>query len=246
MDMYTNSSQVDPSLLTGSLHSKRRKTPSTVNTPQRGPLSLISSHTAPVQSAIFNPLDPTVAYSCSLDHTVRTFDLTTSTLVDTRTTSHPLYSLTALPGISSQILAAGTSARHITLLDPRVEAKSTQVMTLRGHTNLVSSLCADPHSNYGLVSGSNDGTCRVYVSSLPSSSLPPLSPLSPPFPYPPPYFHLKLTLPQLGSPLLPPRNKRRRLRPRRRSHVHHRAQIPRRQEEARRRRGHQGLWRRLE
>ena len=35
-------------------------------------------------------------------------------------------------------------------------------MTLRGHTNAVVSLAADPESNYGLVSGSHDGTCRVW------------------------------------------------------------------------------------
>ena len=35
-------------------------------------------------------------------------------------------------------------------------------MTLRGHTNAVVSLAADPDSAYGLVSGSHDGTCRVW------------------------------------------------------------------------------------
>merc|ERR1712093_856048 len=88
--------------------------------------------------------------------------LTTSSLVDTRTTSHPLLSLTALPGISHQLLAAGTSARHITLLDPRISSQSTQVMTLRGHTNKIVSLAQDPESRFGLVSGSHDGTCRVW------------------------------------------------------------------------------------
>ncbi|KAE8442628.1 ribosome bioproteinsis protein ytm1 [Mollisiaceae sp. DMI_Dod_QoI] len=150
----------NPALLRSS--TKRRKLTTSTSTPQRGPLSMITSHTAPVTAAIFNPLDSTVAYSASQDHTVRTFDLTTSKLVDTRTTSHPLLSLTALPGISSQLLAAGTSARHITLLDPRVSAQSTQVMTLRGHKNMIPSLCQDPESNYGLVSGSYDGTCRVW------------------------------------------------------------------------------------
>ncbi|KAH8596978.1 ribosome biogenesis protein YTM1 [Bisporella sp. PMI_857] len=149
-------------LLPSTLRSKRRKISTSVSTPQKGPLSLISAHTGPVHGVIFNPLDPTVAYSCSQDHTARTFDLTTSSLVDTRTTSHPLYSITALPGISSQLLAAGTTARHITLLDPRVSASTTQVMTLRGHTNLVTSLSPNPESTYGLVSASNDGTCRVW------------------------------------------------------------------------------------
>lgn len=35
-------------------------------------------------------------------------------------------------------------------------------MTLRGHINKVVSLAPDPGSNYGLVSGSHDGTCRVW------------------------------------------------------------------------------------
>jgi len=149
-------------LLTSRPTAKRRKITTSTSTPQRGPLSIIHSHTAPVTAAIFNPLDSTVAYSASQDHTVRTFDLTTSSLVDTRTTSHPLLALTALPGISTQLLAAGTSARHITLLDPRISAQSTQVMTLRGHTNKIVSIAPDPESNYGLVSGSHDGTCRVW------------------------------------------------------------------------------------
>jgi ribosome biogenesis protein len=149
-------------LLPSALTSKRRKLSSSTSTPQRGPLSLITANTAPVQAVIFNPLDSTVAYSCGQDHTVRTFDLTTSRNVDTRTTSHPLFSLAALPGISSQLIAAGTAARHITLLDPRVSAQTTQVMTLRGHTNLVSSIASDPTSSYGLVSGSHDGTCRIW------------------------------------------------------------------------------------
>lgn len=35
-------------------------------------------------------------------------------------------------------------------------------MTLRGHTNAVVDLAADPDSAYGLVSASHDGTCRVW------------------------------------------------------------------------------------
>ncbi|PBP25186.1 microtubule-associated protein YTM1 [Diplocarpon rosae] len=154
--------EASSSLISSGLTAKRRKLTTSTSTPQRGPLSLISSHTAPVNAVIFNPDDHTVAYSASQDHTIRTFDLTTSALVDTRTTSHPLLSLTALPGVSHQLLAAGTSARHITLLDPRISSQSTQVMTLRGHTNKIVSLAKDPESRFGLVSGSHDGTCRVW------------------------------------------------------------------------------------
>ena len=35
-------------------------------------------------------------------------------------------------------------------------------MTLRGHTNAVVALARDPGSSYGLLSGSHDGTCRIW------------------------------------------------------------------------------------
>lgn len=141
---------------------KRRKLTTSTSTPQRGALSLMTAHSAPVSSVIFDPKDSTVAYSVSQDHTLRTIDLETVTNVDTRTTSHPLLSISALPGISNQLLAAGTSARHITLIDPRVSSTQTSVMTLRGHTNKIVSISPDPTSRYGLVSASHDGTCRVW------------------------------------------------------------------------------------
>lgn len=139
---------------------KRRKVGPAVSTPQRGPLSLLKSHSAPVSDTVFAPNDYTVAYSISWDHTLKTWDLPTSTCVDTRSTSHSLLSLTALPSLS--LLAAGTSARHITLIDPRASATTISAMTLRGHSNAVVSLASDPVNSYGLVSGSHDGTCRVW------------------------------------------------------------------------------------
>jgi ribosome biogenesis protein YTM1 len=144
----------------GSNVSKKRKIASSA--PQRGALSLMQIHNSPASAAIFHPSDSTVAYSASKDHTIRTIDLTSSLVVSTLTTAHPLLSLASLPGISTALLAAGTSARHITLVDPRVSATTTSVMTLRGHRNFVGSICASPNDNYGLVSGSHDGTCRIW------------------------------------------------------------------------------------
>ncbi|KAJ5666087.1 uncharacterized protein N7477_008535 [Penicillium maclennaniae] len=140
--------------------SKRRKLNTSVSTPQRGPLSLLSGHTGPVSAAIFDARDSTVGYSASWDHSLRTWDLVTGALVDTRSTSHSLLSLEHLP--EHHLLAAGTSARHITLIDPRVSATTVTALTLRGHTNAVVSLARDPHSTYGLISGSHDGTCRIW------------------------------------------------------------------------------------
>ncbi|KAI1501104.1 ribosome biogenesis protein YTM1 [Biscogniauxia marginata] len=158
----------------GASLSKKRKLASSSTTspaPQRGPLSLIKIHSSAATAVIFDPADSTVAYSASHDHTVRTIDLTTSRVESTITTSHPLLSLCALrranthasgSSSSSVLLAAGTSARHITLIDPRVSTSTTSVLTLRGHRNMVSCLQGSPTDEHALVSGSYDGTCRVW------------------------------------------------------------------------------------
>ena len=142
------------------MHAKRRKTNTSASTAQRGSLSTLKSHNGPVSSVTFAPNDPTVAHSTSWDHSLKIWDLPTSTCVDTRSTSHSLLSLEPLPNLN--LIATGTSARHITLIDPRASAVTISAMTLRGHTNAVVSLASDPTSPYGLLSGSHDGTCRVW------------------------------------------------------------------------------------
>ncbi|KAI0381863.1 ribosome biogenesis protein YTM1 [Hypomontagnella monticulosa] len=140
---------------------KKRKITSAA--PQRGALALMQPHSTAASAALFDPADPTVAYSASQDHTLRTIDLTTAKVESVITTSHPLLSLCTIQrGGSGVLLAAGTSARHITLADPRVNAATTAVMTLRGHRNMVTCLAAAPDSEYGLASGSHDGTVRVW------------------------------------------------------------------------------------
>lgn len=128
--------------------------------PARGALSTLSGHSSPVSSVIFKPDDATVAYSASHDHTLKTWDLPTSTCVDTRTTGHSLLSLCAIP--ARNLLATGTSARHITLVDPRASATQISVMTLRGHKNGIVSIDLDPTSENNIVSGSHDGTVQIW------------------------------------------------------------------------------------
>ncbi|KAI5924358.1 ribosome biogenesis protein YTM1 [Camillea tinctor] len=147
----------------GASLSKKRKLASSSSAPQRGPLSHMPIHGSSAATAVlFDPADSTVAYSASHDHTLRTVDLTTSRVASTIATSHPLLSLCALRRGGGPLLAAGTSARHITLIDPRVSAAATSVLTLRGHRNLVSALSASPSDEHALVSASYDGTCRVW------------------------------------------------------------------------------------
>lgn len=139
---------------------KRRKLNPSTSVAQRGPLSLMQAHIAPVSDVCFDHKDPTVAYSSSLDHTVRTWDLVTSTLVDTRTTNTPLFCVEQLPSV--QLLATGSASRDIKLVDPRDSAMSIVTMTLKGHKNHVVALAKDPHNDYVLASGSHDGSCRIW------------------------------------------------------------------------------------
>lgn len=150
-----------PGATTGASNKKRKVAASSAA--QRGPLSLMQPHTSAASAVIFDPADATVAYSASQDHTIRTLDLTTGRVENVITTSHPLLSLCAIQRASSSVLlAAGTSARHITIADPRAGAATTSVMTLRGHRNMVGAVAAAPDSEYSLVSGSHDGTCRIW------------------------------------------------------------------------------------
>ena len=152
--------QADPQSLPSAHSTKRAKISTEASTAQRGPLAMISAHDEPVTAAIFHPNDSTVAYSASKDHTVKTLDLTTQKEVSRLTTLHPLLCATSLPGMS--LVAVGSSARHITLLDPRESATSTAAMTLRGHVNMVVSVATSPEHTFSLVSGSHDSTCRVW------------------------------------------------------------------------------------
>ncbi|KAH0607663.1 uncharacterized protein H6S33_002697 [Morchella sextelata] len=137
---------------------KRKTAPSAV--PRYGALALLSGHTGPVAAVEFDGKDATVAYSVGWDHTIRTWDLATHRLVDTRTTQHPIASVCVLPGLS--LLAAGSTARHITLHDPRASASEVAASTLRGHTNCVAALCAGGESEWMMASAGHDGTVRVW------------------------------------------------------------------------------------
>lgn len=143
---------------------KRRKTSLSsapkASIPQRGPLSILKGHSGPVSGVIFDVKDRTVGYSCSWDHSATTWDLTTSVAVSTRRTLHPILCIVQLPDLG--LLAGGTSARHISMVDLRADAKDVTGLTLRGHTGPVVSVSAEPDKPWGLVSGSLDGTCRIW------------------------------------------------------------------------------------
>ncbi|KAK6334155.1 ribosome biogenesis protein ytm1 [Orbilia brochopaga] len=138
---------------------RRRTTQKLPNTEKKGPLAVLTPHTAPV-SQITHATDPTAAYSVSWDKSIITHDLVTAQVVDTRVTQHPLLSVTTLPSLN--LIAAGSAARHITLHDPRASSGGQQTAVLRGHTNAVVSLARSPESDYLFASGSHDGCVRIW------------------------------------------------------------------------------------
>ncbi|KAM9923237.1 hypothetical protein OXX59_005303 [Metschnikowia pulcherrima] len=128
----------------------------------RAPLALLESHSQPVEGVIFDEFDSSVAYSVSQDHTVKTWDLVTSRCVDTRSTGYALLSVLQLPAVN--LIASGSSARHINLHDPRTHAGATDlhVTKFTGHTNFVVDLAACPTKDTMFASASHDGTVKVW------------------------------------------------------------------------------------
>lgn len=124
---------------------------------RKAPLAILESHRAPVEGVLFDQNDSTVAYSISQDHSIKTWDLVTARCVDTKQTNYSLLSIVALKNMN--LLATGSSARHINLHDPR--ASKVTNSQLIGHTNFVVSL-ATTDNEYMLLSGSHDGTAKVW------------------------------------------------------------------------------------
>jgi ribosome biogenesis protein YTM1 len=150
-----------PTLLSKRFTKRQRLSTTASNLSQRGPLYTFNTHTAPVTAAIFDPKDSSVGYSASWDHTLVTWDLTTAQSVTSRTLANPLLSLLALPKLG--LLATGTSARAIALVDPRVDAVTAAVASFKNaHANVVSALAVDPSSEFRFSSASHDGTIKVW------------------------------------------------------------------------------------
>lgn len=128
----------------------------------RAPLLVLEGHAAPVEAVAFDGRDASVAYSVSQDHTIKTWDLVTARCVDTRTTGYSLLSVVPLPDVN--LIASGSSARHINLHDPRTHAGATEqtVLKLAGHTNFVVDLAACPTNGNMFASASHDGTVKVW------------------------------------------------------------------------------------
>lgn len=147
--------------LTSTAAKKRRKLAiADESIKRRSPLMKMESHRQPVESVIFSKLDSTVGYSVSQDHSIKTWDLITGRNVNTSTTGYSLLSALEMPSLN--VLVAGSSARHIILHDPRIDATSIVSKQLIGHKNFVVDLAKDPINDYTFASASHDGSVKVW------------------------------------------------------------------------------------
>lgn len=126
----------------------------------RGSLATLEGHQSSVTAVAAHPTEPEVVYSVSEDHSLRTWDLVTGQLVDTKTTGFSLLSVLPL-GSPSGLIAAGSSARHILLVDPRAKTTTSQSQ-LNGHHNFVVALAKSPKNDYQFASASHDGSVRIW------------------------------------------------------------------------------------
>lgn len=159
----TEHSDVNSKLLSTASKKRRKMAMRDSTIRRRSPLAVFEGHSEPVEDVLFDAHDSTVAYSVSQDHTVKTWDLVTSRCVDSRTTGYSLLSVLQLPSVN--LLACGSSARHINLYDPRLSPSSreqTNTIKLVGHTNFVVGLANDPNNAHMFASCSHDGTVKIW------------------------------------------------------------------------------------
>ncbi|EME80329.1 uncharacterized protein MYCFIDRAFT_63461 [Pseudocercospora fijiensis CIRAD86] len=160
--LWTSSKSSAPAAPESSSSNKRRKLSGpAVSTPQRGALSMLTGHQHHVKDVSFDARDATVAYSGSMDHTIKTWDLATSTCVTTIPTTHSIFSICHLP--THSLLAAGNTNNTIDLIDLRSTATKLSSLICIGHTNWIRSISPSPSSNtYQFVSASSDSTCKIW------------------------------------------------------------------------------------
>ncbi|CAH6718294.1 ribosome biogenesis protein Ytm1p [[Candida] jaroonii] len=127
---------------------------------RKSPLSILTGHKQPVEDIIFDKMDNTVSYSVSQDHSIKTWDLVTGKVVDTRSTGFSLLSILQKP--TKNLIITGSSARHINLHDPRVNSEELINSKLVGHSNMVVSLSDCTYNDNMFISGSHDGYVKVW------------------------------------------------------------------------------------
>ncbi|KAI1289760.1 Ribosome biogenesis protein WDR12 -like protein [Halotydeus destructor] len=138
------------------------------------PLITLSGHNEAITGIVWlaNTEDtdtaPEIA-TCSMDNTIRLWDIEVSESKQTLVSSKALLSISYCP--SNNLLLTGSCDRHIRLWDPRCTEGSMVKQTFSSHHQWVSSVAWSPKSDIHFISGSYDQTVKYWDIRSPKASL---------------------------------------------------------------------------
>jgi ribosome biogenesis protein YTM1 len=136
---------------------KKRKTESTKNIPQKASISLLEGHTGTVSclSLLENQL-----VSGGFDHSLRLWDLETSSNVSTLNCETVILSLKASK--ESGLIVSGHSDNLIRIWDPRSKEGLVNKMKFKGHSNWSSAVAWSDANLFLFASASYDGVLKMW------------------------------------------------------------------------------------
>ena len=111
---------------------------------------------------------PEVA-TCSMDNTIRIWDIETSEAKQTLPSSKAFLNIAYSP--LNNLILSGSSDRHIRLWDPRSESGSNVIQTFSTHRAWISSVAWSPVSDKHFISGSYDNEVKHWDIRSPKASL---------------------------------------------------------------------------
>ncbi|KAH8112972.1 WD40 repeat-like protein [Phellopilus nigrolimitatus] len=134
---------------------------------RKAPLAVLKSHTGRVTGAVFGADGAATAYSCSLDSTVRSWDVESGVCVHTLTAPEKPFLALALLG-APHLLAAASSDRSVGIYDTRAlasagaAAAAVPLVAALAHGGAPACLARSPANAHHVASGAYDGVVRVW------------------------------------------------------------------------------------
>ena len=123
------------------------------------PVSIINNIHNDVISDIIWPY-ATSLYTVSWDHTMKLFDMTTSSISTTWNAKSSFHCIDY--SNDTNLLLTGHSDKIIRIWDPKINSKEALKYTFKSHTNWISAIKWCTNTSYNFISTSYDGTIKIW------------------------------------------------------------------------------------